>query len=643
MDTSVDPYTDFYSYAAGKWVSSHPVPSDKSHWGTFEELMERNTTLLGDILDRCSKGKTPADPAASRMLGDFYSSAMDTDLLEKLRFKPIETEIARIEKATNKEELKKLSAAMHLEGTFPFFVSFARADRKNSSVYAFYLYQGGLTLPSRDYYLEDRFQETRNSYVSHIEKVFSLYGLSTDASKNYAGTIMSIETELASASRSQTDLRDAEKNYNSIPVKELDKEFPELGLVGYMGNLKIPEPENVIVGQPEFFKSLGALMSGKSLDELKIYLKWKVINSASSLLFSEIDEEHFDMFSRKLRGQQQQEPRWKRSVHLTDQCLGEALGEVYVREHFGKDARKRMQTMVDDIRDVFKDRLLQLPWMTDETKEHAMKKFQRFRTKIGHPDHFRDYSSVTIEKDDLLGNVTRAVAFEIRRELDRVGSPVDKDEWFMTPPTINAYFSPPDNEIVFPAGILQPPFFDVDADDAVNYGAIGAVISHEITHGYDDQGRRYDENGNLRDWWTQTDSENFLEKAKAVVELYNSLEILPGLNVNGELTLGENIADFGGISIAYEALQRHLGKNPDRRKDIDGLTPEQRFYISWAQIWKDNMLEQEATMRVKTDPHAPNKFRAVYPVYNHSEFDQVFPKKQDLNSDGKNTGKISIW
>lgn len=643
MDTSVDPHTDFYSYSVGNWASRHPVPSDKSHWGTFEELMETNTRFLGSILERCSAGETPADPAVSRMLGDFYSSAMDTGTLEKLRFKPVEREMELIDRAETKDELNSIMVRMHLEGSYPFFVSFARADRKNSSVYAFYLYQGGLSLPNRDYYLEDSFADIRQFFVDHIGKVFRLYGMPEETASSYSGKIMSLETQLAKFSRSQTELRDAEKNYNSMPLKGLNQEFPGLHLEDYIRELKIPETRNVVMGQPEFFKALSSLVSETSLDDLKVYLKWKVLNSAASLLFSEIEEEHFDMFSRKIRGQQQQEPRWKRSVHLTDQCLGEALGKIYVSEHFGKEAREKMENMVNDIRDVFKDRLLQLPWMTSETKEHAMEKFQRFRAKIGHPDRFRDYSSVAIRKDDLLGNVTRAVAFEIRRELDRVGSPVDRDEWFMTPPTINAYFSPPDNEIVFPAGILQPPFFDTDADDAVNYGAIGAVISHEITHGYDDQGRRYDENGNLRDWWTQMDSENFLERAKAVVELYSNLEVLPGLNVNGELTLGENIADFGGISIAYEALQRHLEKNPADRKEIDGLTPEQRFYISWAQIWKENILEQEARMRVSIDPHAPNKIRAVIPVYNHHAFETAFPGSKAPAVDEKNNGKISIW
>lgn len=640
MDTNADPHADFFRYSAGKWMSSNPVPPDKSHWGTFMELFERNTALLGDILKRCSEG--PEDETSGK-LGDLYKSFMDENTLEKLGFKPVKDEMSKLDSITSREELDNAVVSLHLSGTFPFFVAFAKADKKNSTTYALYMFQGGLSLPDRDYYLADSFSDLRKDYISHVSRIFSMYGLPKETSEKYAQTVFTLEHEMAEAARSRVELRDAEKNYNSFPLKDLDTEFTGLNLQKYVAGLRIPPVENVVVGQPEYLKALGKIIASHDLEDLKVYMKWKLLNSAASLLSPEVEAEHFDMFVRKIRGQKEQEPRWKRAVNLTDQCLGDALGELYVREHFGKEARERMQSMVDDIREIFKERLMALPWMTEETKKHAMVKFERFRAKIGHPVKFKDYSSVEIRKDDLVGNVSRAVAFEIRRQLDRVGGPVDRDEWFMTPATINAYFSPPDNEIVFPAGILQPPFFDVEADDAVNYGAIGAVISHEITHGYDDQGRRYDENGNLRDWWSQEDRDNFLERAKAVIELYNSLEILPGLKVNGELTLGENIADFGGISIAYDALQRHLSRNPDKRVTIDGLTPEQRFYISWAQIWKDNIMDQEATMRAKTDPHAPNKFRAVVPVYNHIGFDRAFPPNGATAADPSLRRNISIW
>lgn len=643
MDKSVDPGIDFYTYSSGNWIKNNPVPASKSHWGSFEELRERNEMLLRDILVDCESGSEQNDGSLSKMLGDFYRSAMDTETLDKLGFGPVEQEIRTIDEIETPVDILKRIVTLHSSGITPFFHVLSRPDEKNTDIYALYLEQGGLTLPDRDYYLLESFSEIREQYETHISRMFSMFGYDGNTADTYSKVVMSLETEIAKASRTQTELRDAEKNYNRVEIKELRSMLKALDPDTYMSQMKIPRVSYVVVGQPEFFDFLNSLLSTKSLEDLKIYLKWNILNDAAPFLHSEVEEEHFDMFNRKMRGQIEQEPRWKRSVRVIDACLGEAIGKLYVKKHFGEDARNSMSKMVEDIKSVFKDRLRSLPWMTDETKKRALSKFERFRTKIGHPDKFRDYSSVQIVPGDYLGNVARSSIFEIRREMQRVGEEVDKNEWLMSPPTVNAYFSPPDNEIVFPAGILQPPFFDVEEDVAVNYGAIGGVISHEITHGYDDQGRRYDENGNLNDWWSSEDEKNFLEKAKGVVSQYSEKEILPGLHVNGELTLGENIADFGGVSIAYEALQRRLEREPELRMEIDGFTPEQRFFLSWAQVWRENIREQMLRMLVTVDPHAPNRLRATIPVYNHPDFEKVF---QGKNGEGRSqviANKISIW
>lgn len=643
MDRSADPMTNFFIYAAGNWIKTHPVPSHKATWGGFEQLREKNTHDLRAILEECASGSSQGSDGIRKRLGEFYRSSMNTEKLESLGFSPVSGEMAELDAVKGVDSFAEVVSKLHSGGVFAFFRMFSRADRKNSSVYAMYLFQGGLSLPNRDYYTSDTFAELRQQYLKHMEKMFSLFGESAENAGAHAQAVLKVEMKLAGASRRQAELRDAEKNYNRVQVSDLNSKFPGLRLADYLKNLGVPAVEYVVVGQPEFFEALSSLISELKVEEFRAYLRWMALNSAAPFLFPKVEDEHFDMFSRKLRGQQEPEPRWMRSVHVIDQLMGEALGELYVRDHFGQASRERMAVLIDEVRAVFRDRITRLPWMTEETKEHALAKFARFRPKIGHPEKFRDYSSVEIREDDYYGNVSRCAAFEIGRQINRIGSKVDRDEWMMSPPTVNAYFSPPDNEIVFPAGILQPPFFDVNADDAVNYGAIGAVICHEMTHGYDDQGRRYDEEGNLRDWWKPEDGENFTERADRVVDLYSSLEPLPGLHVDGRLTLGENIADFGGVTIAYEALQRHLEKHPELRRKVDGLTPEQRFFISWAQLWRENIQEPEIRRRVSLDPHSPNKFRGCIPIYNHPEFEKVFSSFGKAQNAVTERGKIDIW
>ncbi len=640
MDTNEDPMANFFRFANGKWIDTHPIPPDKSSWGGFMELRDRNIYILGKILEKCAldDGKKRG---IEKMVGDFYISIMDQKKLEEKKFDPIKPIMEKINKVRDKNEMVKVSQYLHSNGIGNFFSVFSMPDEKNSSVYAFYIYQGGLSLPNRDYYIQDSFQKTRDEFVAHMQNMFTMYGYSPMESKDSAEKVMKIETYIAKASRPQADLRDSEKNYNRIPYSELNKKFSRLNLVKYLEISQVPKTEYIVVGQPEVLDAVEKMLEEFSLEDLKTYLKWNTINYAAPYLHEAAEMEHFDFFNRKLLGQEVPEKRWKKAVNIVDRSIGEALGELYVEQEFGKEARERMQTMVDDIRSVFEEKLKNLPWMSDVTKKKALEKFSKFRAKIGYPSKFIDYSSIDIRKDDLLGNVMRSENFEFRREASRIGEQVDKELWLMTPPTVNAYFSPTENEIVFPAGILQPPFFDATMDDAVNYGGIGGVISHEITHGFDDQGRRYDMDGNLKDWWTEDDAKKFTERADEVVKLYDSLEVLPGLHVNGKLTLGENIADLGGVSIAFEALQRRLRKNPELNKKIDGFTPEQRFFLSWAQIWRGKNREPEIRRRISIDPHSPNVFRGSIPVMNHEKFDSSFVElskvKKGLDK------KIFIW
>jgi len=643
MDTSVNPLEDFYSFSCGRWLARNPVPPDKSRWGAFNELMETNMNRLREILEDCDRHASYGD-IKTKMLGNFYRSAMDTGIIERARFQPISEYLSDLDSVQSHEAFRKVVTKLQRVGFTPFFRVFTSNDYRNSSVYSLYIYQGGLSLPDRDYYLKETFSEIRKYYSEHLSRMFSLLGVRKDIAESSAVSILEIETQIAKNSRSRVELREAGRNYNPVEFSKLDKMFPHLGLAEHLRGLQVPEIEFAVIGQPEYFEFLSGFLSESPLEDLKLYLKWQVLHSTSPFLFSEVEQENFDMFARKLLGQKSQEPRWKKAVDIIDSTIGEMLGEKFVERYFTNEARERMAVMVDDIKSVFLERLKKVRWMGDKTRERAIGKFERFRTKIGHPEKFRDYTGLQIEPDDILGNIIRAHEFEMKRQMSRAGQKVNRDEWLMTPPTVNAYFSPNDNEIVFPAGILQPPFFDLNADDAINYGAIGAVISHEITHGYDDQGRRFDENGNLSDWWSPDDETRIRKLADEVVKLYSSAEVLPGFHVNGELTLGENIADIGGVSIAFDALNRRLQMDPSLNKTIKGFTAQQRFFISFAQIWRCNSLESTTKMLLTVDTHSPDMIRATLPVYNHREFwecfQSYFENKAKMDAD---RNFIEIW
>ena len=624
MDRSVEPAADFYHYAAGTWLKNNPVPADKSRWSGFDELRERNLYLLRDILEEAAVDKSGAPVSPRRQVGDFQASAMDTNRLEKLRFKPIVRDLKRIDQLTDAHDMFSLLAELHRQDVGGVFSAGVSPDARDSSVYAFEINQGGLGLPDRDYYLKEDFTKQRTAYRAHVAKMFTLLGEKAADAEAHAATVIDVETALAKASRTRVELRDPIKNYNKFTAVELIAKNPALHWRAYLDGVGVSKAPYAIVGQPEFFEAVNRLVLERPLADWKVYLRWHLLSGSAPYLHREVQEENFAFYGKILRGQEQQEPRWQRSAKIIDGAIGEALGRLYVEKHFPASARARMSELIGNLRAVFRDRLTKVEWMSDETRAKALAKFDRFTQKIGHPEKFRDYSTVKIRRDDLLGNVRRASIFENRRQVARVGGPVDKAEWQMTPQTVNAYFNPLQNEIVFPAGILQPPFFDIEADDAVNYGAIGMVIGHEITHGYDDQGRQFDADGNLKEWWTEKDAKEFEARAQKLVEQYGGYEALPGLKLNGKLTLGENIADLGGVVIAYEALQRALAKDPAKRKAIDGFTPEQRFFLSLSQLWRTNTREAEMRRLVTVDSHSPGRFRAIGPHVNVQEFFDAF-------------------
>lgn len=623
LDRTVDPKVDFFKFAAGNWIKNNPVPSDKSRWSGFEELQERNWHLIRGIVETSAQAGSSAS-RREKLVGVFYRSAMDTERINRLGFAPIQDDLRRIDKLSTASDVLRLLGRLHLRDVNAAFSSGVSPDAKNSSIYAFELNQGGLGLPDRDYYLAEGFAKQREAYEKHVARMLKMAGDSEPVALEKARTVLALETALARSSKTRVELRDAEANYHRYPMREWVARFQSAPWRDYFSSVGVPRLESIIVGQPKFFEAFASEMQARPLQEWKNYLRWHVIRTAAPALHEEAERASFEFYGTTLRGQPQQEPRWQRAARVLDGRVGEALGSIYVEKHFPPKARARMNELIEDLRAVFKDRLGKLEWMSTETRAKALAKFERFTQKIGHPEKFKEYRGLVVRADDYLGNLRRASELESKRQLARVGKKVDRSEWHMTPQTVNAYFNPLQNEIVFPAAILQPPFFDLDADDAVNYGAIGVVIGHEITHGYDDEGRKFDADGNLKEWWTKEDAKEFEERAGRLVKQYGDYEALPGLKVNGRLTLGENIADLGGTSIAYEALQRALARDPSKRKLIDGFTPEQRFFLSLSQLWRVNWREAELRRRIVVDPHSPAQFRAVGPHVNLQEFFDAF-------------------
>ncbi len=643
LDRRASPARDFYRYATGRWVDANPVPADRSRWSAFDELRERNTHLLREILEERATGRRRLAGASDRQVGDFYAAAIDRRERNRRGLAPIAGDLRRIDGATSIGELLDVVADLHRDDLAVLFAPWVTPDWKSSSRYALYLHQGGLALPDRDYYLLPAFAGLRGAYRRHLERMLRFVAPTPAAARRGARAVYRIEEALARAGRRSADLRDVRKNYHRVRVTALARRHPRLRWSEYLRRLGARGLREVVVGQPEFFDRLHQLLGSVPIDDWKWYVRWQLLHAAAPHLSARIDREDFDFFHRRLLGQPRPEPDWRRAVTLVDAALGEALGRIYVERYFPPESRQRMLELVDDLRAVFRDRLAQLPWMSAKTRAQALAKFRRFEAYIGHPKRYRSYARVRVDPHDHLGNVRRAGAFDVARNVARIGKTVDREEWQMTPPTVNAHFVPTQNQIKFPAGILQPPFFDPAADDAVNYGGIGVVIGHEITHGFDDQGREFDAEGNLRDWWGPKDAREFTRRAARIVAQYDRFEPLPGMHVNGRLTMGENIADLGGVSVAFEALTRRLGDGRTDVAPVDGFSPAQRFFLSYGQIWRWNVRPDELKRRLTTDPHSPGNYRVNGPLANLPEFWAAFGVPAGAAMRQEPRRRVEIW
>jgi len=626
IDKSIEPCVDFYQYACGNWMKHNPVPPDKSRWGRFDELAEHNLYILRDILNHAqAPGK---HTAPEKMVGEFYGACMDESTIEKKGTAPLTPELAAINGVNTKADVIKQVAAMHQSGKPALFAFYGQPDMHDSNATIAYLDQGGLTLPDRDYYIKDdaKSAETRQKYLEHMQKMFELAGDKPDVAAAEAKTVLAVETGLATASMDRTLRRDPKTRDHKTTVTEIAAAAPNFDLTEYFASNGSPKFTALNVGNPDFFKQVNSQLDAVSVADWKTYLRWKTINSEAPTLTKAFVEEDFLFNGKYMSGQQEMEPRWKRCVKATDQSLGMALGQLYVDRTFGTAGKERTLTMVKAIESAMKQDINQLTWMSDTTKKQAYVKLNTIVNNIGYPDQWRDYSSVTITSDDYSGNTARAGAFEVKRQYAKIDKPTDRKDWSMTPPTVNAYYRPPMNDINFPAGILQPPFYGKMMDDAVNYGAIGVVIGHELTHGFDDQGRKYDAQGNFQDWWTPADGKEFEKRADCTASEYSSFVAVKDdkgeVKLNGKLTLGENTADNGGLKLAYMALTEIIGNTPV--KPIDGYTPQQRFFLAYGQIWCQNVTDQEARKRVLTDPHSPGRWRVNGAVQNSAAFQQTF-------------------
>jgi putative endopeptidase len=623
MDKAVDPCVDFYHYACGSWLKNNPIPADHASWGRFSELQERNENILHDILEKAAK-PSPNRDAIDQKIGDYYYACMDEAAINRKGLAPLEPELDRIRNLSDKNQIAGEIAHLQRSGVSAMFEFGSGQDFKNSNAVIAQLDQGGLGLPDRDYYLRDdpKSVELRQQYLAHVQRMFELAGETPEQARRDAATVMSIETALAKGSLDLVSRRDPAKVYHKLSDAELEALSPDFRWTVYFTDTGAPKFQSLNVAWPDFFKALGAAIQANSLADWKTYLTWHLLHSEAALLPTTFVDENFNFYGKTLTGAKELRPRWKRCVSFTDGQLGFALGRKYVEHAFSPEAKQRTLEMVDQIEKAMGKDLEEITWMTPATKQQAEIKLKAVTNKIGYPNKWRDYSSVKISRDDAIGNGFRADQFEFLRELNKIGKPVDRQEWEMTPPTVNAYYDPQMNNINFPAGILQPPFFSDKAEAALNYGAIGAVIGHELTHAFDDQGRQFDAKGNMRDWWTPEDAKQFEQRAACLVNEYSKFEVSPGLHVNGELTLGENTADNGGARISDMAVSSQLASKPEPNNN--GFTPEQSFFLAFGQIWCENQREESARLQVQTDPHSPPEFRVNGVVQNMPEFQKAF-------------------
>ncbi len=642
MDASVKPGDDFYTYANGTWLKKNPVPAKETRWGSFNELRDFNINAVKSLLEKASKSNA-TNGSLEKRVGDYYAAGMDSVTIDKLGFTPIKQDLTRIDALNNIDGIVNEVANMRTSGVgSPMFSFFVGQDRKNVKNMVPQIGQGGTTLPDRDYYLKDdtRSKTIRDAYQKYITRLFTLTGETDAKAAANANVIMTIEKSLAQAQMSRVEMRDPYKTYNKFAVADFSKTTKNLNWQTLLPKLMVNNQDTLLVSSPSFFKTLDTQLNTTSIADWKTYLKWNVIKSAAPYLSTDFVNANF-AFSQVLSGQKAQTPRWQRMSSLTDGSIGDLLGQLYVAEYFKPEAKARMKELVNNLSIAFEKRIKALDWMSDVTKEKALAKLKAFVPKIGYPDKWKDYDGLVIDRSTFFQNVRNVGKWGYQDMVNQLGKPVDKTRWGMTPPTVNAYYSPVMNEIAFPAGILQFPFFDPNADDAINYGGIGAVIGHEMSHGFDDSGSQYDKDGTLRNWWTDEDRKKFTAKADALVAQYNAYTVLDTVHVNGKLTLGENIGDLGGLNIAYEAFK--MTKQGKSNQKIDGFTPDQRFFLSWAQVWRSNILPETAAQLIVTDPHSPGEYRTIgapvnmdawYTAFNVKPGDKLYKAPKD---------RIKIW
>ena len=624
LDPSVDPCTDFFTYSCGGWIKKNPIPADKTSWGFSSKLVDDNRVLLREILEEAA-APAPEKDLVKQKIGDYYSACMGEQAIETAGTVPLKAVSERIGRMHSKRDIAGLAASMPNRGALFDFQS--DQDFKNSTLVIAEVDQDGLGLPDRDYYVKSdpKSVELRQAYVAHVQKMFELLGASPGVAATQAQAVMRIETALANGSLTAVERRDPKLLYHKMTLKQLEALSPSFRWKQYFSASGQPGLRTLNVTAPEFFKAMDAALRKEDLQSWKAYLQWHLVHANAPYLSSAFVNADFEFFGKTLSGAQELEPRWKRCVDYADHDLGEALGQAYVQRAFPPQAKQRAQKMVKEIEQAMERDIDGLSWMSSETKQRALEKLHAVANKIGYPDKWRDYSTLTIARDDELGNVLRAREFEFYRQLAKIGKPVDRGEWSMSPPTVNAYYNPQLNDINFPAGILQPPFFDPDADDAPNYGDMGGTIGHELTHGFDDEGRQFDPQGNLRDWWTAQDGKEFEQRASCISDQYSQYVVVDDIKINGQLTMGENVADLGGLLLAYMAWQDQTREK--KLSAIDGFTPEQRFFIGYGQAWCNQTRDETKRMYAAIDPHSPDKYRANGAVSNMPEFQRAFQCK----------------
>lgn len=643
LDKTCKPCEDFYQYANGGWMKNNPIPAEYPSYGRFAELNNRNLNTLKEILEGLSKAKnTPG--SNDQKLGDFYASAMDTVKIENDGYAPIKPWLDEIDAIKDMNGVTAYMAKLHQYGIYTPFIMYAMPDAKNSSRVIANLFQGGLSLPDKDFYLnnDERSEMIKTKFKEYVETLFALTGHDKNTVKQSGELIYRLELAFAKASKGAVELRDPEANYNLMSLEDINKMMKNFSFGNYLKAIGANGVTEINVGQPAFFKSLDSLLASVSVYEWKTELKWSLISGAAPYLSSKFVEAEFNFNSRTLKGTAKMQPRWKKAVGSVDQSLGDALGQAYVKKAFTPEAKKRAMEMIANLKLALREDIKELSWMSAETKKKAEEKLNSFEDKIGYPEIWKDYSTVKIDRNSYVMNIFSAANFEFKYNLDKIGKPVNRKEWGMTPPTVNAYYNPLQNEIVFPAGILQPPCFDPNADDALNYGGMGGVIGHEMTHGFDDQGSQFDAQGNLKNWWTEEDLKNFQAKAQCIIDQFNNTIAIDTIKFKGELVVGEAIADLGGLTIAYIAYKNSLKGKPEP-KPIDGLTADQRFFLGWAQVWASNDRDQYKRMMVMTNPHPANKYRVNAPLSNMPAFQKAFNCKEGEKMVRPAKERCEIW